>query len=239
MDYTSLVPRPCALGTRLDLLVSWLPRWLSWQYSSMEELMANVDLMVQNACTFNEEESQVYNVSGWSVVFTTSIVCTLHTHPHPHTHPKHTHLTHAHTHTFTPSPTQTPSPSHPHPHKHPHPHTLTHTNTLTPTHTLPPHTHSHPHPHKQDALVLQEVAKEANNRLQQGWTATSPSTTIKPAPRGRPPKGRTASLSAQLSSALNGTPAAAQSVGKGRPTPIVSLFDAVKFCVVSNLLNCL
>ena len=27
--------------------------------------MASVDLMVGNACTFNEEDSQVYNVSGW------------------------------------------------------------------------------------------------------------------------------------------------------------------------------
>ena len=27
--------------------------------------MASVDLMVGNACTFNEEDSQVYNVSEW------------------------------------------------------------------------------------------------------------------------------------------------------------------------------
>lgn len=32
------------------------------QYSSMEDFMASVDLMVDNACTFNEEDSQVYNV---------------------------------------------------------------------------------------------------------------------------------------------------------------------------------
>ena len=31
-------------------------------YLSMEELVSDVELMVENACTFNEEESQVYKV---------------------------------------------------------------------------------------------------------------------------------------------------------------------------------
>ena len=31
-------------------------------YSGMSEMMGDVELMVENACTFNEEDSQVYKV---------------------------------------------------------------------------------------------------------------------------------------------------------------------------------
>ena len=31
-------------------------------YISMEEMVSDVDLMVENACIFNEEDSQVYKV---------------------------------------------------------------------------------------------------------------------------------------------------------------------------------
>ena len=163
-----------------------------------------------------------------------------HTHPHPHhIHTPHTHtLTHTtymythttHTpHTHPPSHTTTP---HIHTHIHPHPHHAHTTHIHTHTLTLPPPPHTHT---TQDALILQEVAKEASKRLQQGWSSTPPPAATKPAPRGRP-KGRTGSTSAQPSSA-GGPPVAAQSVGKGRATPLVSLFEAVKNCVVS-ILNC-
>ena len=36
----------------------------SKDYSTMEELMASIDLLVGNACTFNEEDSVVYAVSS-------------------------------------------------------------------------------------------------------------------------------------------------------------------------------
>ena len=36
----------------------------SKEYSTMEELMASIDLLVGNACTFNEEDSVVYAVSS-------------------------------------------------------------------------------------------------------------------------------------------------------------------------------
>ena len=39
-----------------------LQRIRSETYLSMEELVSDVELMVENACTFNEEDSQVYKV---------------------------------------------------------------------------------------------------------------------------------------------------------------------------------
>ena len=33
-------------------------------YTNMEDVMSDIDLMVDNACTFNEEDSQVYKVSN-------------------------------------------------------------------------------------------------------------------------------------------------------------------------------
>ena len=35
-------------------------------YSAMEEMMSDIALMVENACTFNEEDSQVYKVRVWT-----------------------------------------------------------------------------------------------------------------------------------------------------------------------------
>ena len=107
--------------------------------------------------------------------------------------------------------------------------------SLTLSHSHIPHTHTHTHthtPHTQDALTLQKTAKDANKRLQQGWSSTPPPTPpTKPTPRGRP-KGRTGSTSTQVGD----TPGAVQTVARAQISPVEALLTAVKNCIVRYLL---
>ncbi len=75
--YLSLSSPSCAhLSLSLSLSPLSLPSSLSplpslslyIQYKTLEELMDDIELLVNNACTFNEENSQIHTVSHVTII---------------------------------------------------------------------------------------------------------------------------------------------------------------------------
>ena len=60
-EYYSVIKTPIDLREILQ-------RIKAQRYQSLAELMTAIELLVSNACTFNEEDSQIYNVSAGSPV---------------------------------------------------------------------------------------------------------------------------------------------------------------------------
>ncbi len=69
LSFFPLLCSPLSLSPSLLSSLSSLPSLsLYIQYKTLEELMDDIELLVNNACTFNEENSQIHTVSHVTII---------------------------------------------------------------------------------------------------------------------------------------------------------------------------